>query len=162
MREENDPKRRDGVLGQDIVATLRMLECAKADGTLIVRTNDKEAFFALRRGLVLSAHSLVGERTGDSLVRKGALSPQTLESALSLQRRKRVSQPLASLLVSLGVVQDSAALEVLEEQCAKLLAECRDWDPQHLDFEYSLPEQSEFALVHDGFSVEDLLDRVAG
>lgn len=146
-------------IGHDLISTLRMLERAHADGTLIVRTESNEALFAMNRGLILSSHTQTGRRIGEELVTRGAIAPSTLANALSLQKRKLVPQPLGSLLVSLGVVTDIAAREVLEAQCVEALQECLGWAGLQLDFVYGHHPAPE-SVVHRGMSVEALLERV--
>jgi len=142
----------------DLETAMRELSGSEASGILSVRCGESEARFFFSDGRIVGAAARDMTKFGRALVERGRISEAILESALSLQKRKKNPEPLAALLVSLGVVSAYDARQVLREQCFAVFAECRAWSPCKLEFAKGTISTNGIHLV---VRVADLLRQAA-
>ena len=147
------------MIGGSLPAALQALCGARSSGILTVTSEGRAARFALHKGQFLYASSDSVRRLGDAMIAKGHVTPETLESVLIHQRRKKKRQLIGMVLLELGLVTREIATAELEEQIYEVLCEVLEWDEGHYDFE-SLPNEFEGILM-PGCTLESQLIRIA-
>lgn len=137
-------------------AALEMMSQAKYSGVLTITSADRVAWMAMRKGRILYATSATTAKLGDSLVAKGVLSQEVLESVLRLQRRKRVHHLMATILVELGLLSTEAASFEIGSQVRRVFHDVLTWEKAELMFEsWEAPPSCQVLPAED--RVESLL-----
>jgi hypothetical protein len=144
----------------DLDLVLRLLGRTGASGIVTLEGPAGEVQLVLVGGTVLHATSPGTPKLGEALVARGVLSRDVLENALSHQRRKKVKQPLVTILLELGVVSREIAESEIEHRIADVLLEALSWERAGLRFEPAYVS-SERVLLPESCQVESLLDRLA-
>lgn len=147
------------MIGGSLPAALQALTGARSSGILTVTSEGLTARFALHKGQFLYASSDTVRRLGDAMLAKGHVTPETLESVLLHQRRKKKRQLIGMVLLELGLVTREIATAELEEQIYEVLREVLEWDQGEYAFE-SLPNDFEGVLM-PGCTLETQLIRIA-
>ncbi len=144
----------------DIALVLRLMGRAKASGIVTLSGSLGEAHIVLVEGAVLHATSTATQKLGESLVARGVVTKDVLEDALRHQRRKKVKQPLGTILLELGVVSKAVAESEIEMQIIRVLVDALAWPGSTLRFE---PVQVSVGhmLFPDSCQLETLLARLA-
>jgi len=141
-------------------AALQMMAKAKSSGSLSIRDGEKMVLILIAQGHIVFASSTSGARLGDSMVEKGVLGEEELAQALAVQKRKKVKQPLATILHELGLVSREAAGVIVEQQIYEVLREAMSWTRGKLDFE-PMTEGFDNVIRPESCSVERVLLRLA-
>ncbi len=120
---------------QRVDGTLRMLEHARATGLLRIESAHKQVYIGIDRGRVVFARGMGVPRLGEALRASGAISMAALDSALALQSRKSMREPLGRLLFSLRLVSEDAIALALADQFDRALDACEELIHPTLRFE---------------------------
>jgi len=124
-----------GELAEGVVpGLLRELYVGRRNGTLHFQKGDESQRVRVRRGHIVNAHSsVVTERLGDILVKRGLLSPGDLARATDVvvKEKKRLGQ----VLVDLGLIDQSGLEDAVALHVHELLAKVFTWDEGTYAFE---------------------------
>ena len=144
----------------ELALALRLMGHAKASGYVTLKGESGEAHLTLVKGAVLHATSTGTPKLGEALVGRGVITPDVLENALRLQKRKKVKQPLGTILLELGVVSKSVAESEVETQIMRVLVDALSWHGCTLRFE---PKKvsADGIVFPDSCQLESLLARLA-
>lgn len=124
-----------GSLGSvGLPGAMRMLGKSGTSGVLTVCEGEKMARVLLHDGKVVYATSNVSHPLGSNLIAKGLLSRENLERVLVHQRRKKVKQPIGTILHELGLVGRAVAESEVEEQILRVLQVVVAWRESTIDF----------------------------
>lgn len=145
-------------VGISVAAALRMLANARAEGAFLVRAAGREASFFFSAGKLVGAHSPFGAGLGQRLVDQG-LPREMLDRALSVQRRKRVREPIGQILAELGLVPEEQVREALIAHLVTVYEECLGWGEGSLSFD---PRPVRDHKLSPSLSVDDLVSRASG
>jgi hypothetical protein len=146
-------------LRDSIPTVMRALAQAKNSGMLRVRGKDTAAEFMFFRGDILWARSSTGKQLGAALTERGAISESDLAGVLALQKRKKQRQPMATILVELGLVDREVVEVEIQVQVLEVLRAVFDWGGGEYEFDaLNIKDgvQPDFALPRSG-KVEALL-----
>jgi hypothetical protein len=100
---------------------LQLLQLAQADGRLeLTRPGETAELFFERGRPVFARTSGATVRAGEVLVHRGHLTPEALERALSLQRR-RPGERLGALLVASGLVTPQHVQQAVHETLRRIV-----------------------------------------
>jgi hypothetical protein len=150
-----------GVMIQaDLALVLRLMGRAKSSGVVTLSGPSGEAHIVVVDGAVLHATSTATPRLGESLVARGVITKDVLEDALRHQRRKKVKQPLATILLELGVVSKAVAESEIEMQIIRVLVDALAWQGCTLRFEPA-NVTADHVLFPESCQLETLLLRLA-
>jgi hypothetical protein len=113
---------------------MRLLGKSGTSGVLTVTDGEKVARILLHDGKVVYATSNVSHPLGTSFIAKGLISQEDLETVLVHQRRKKVKQPLGTILHELGLVGREVAASEIEEQILHVLQAVVRWKESKIEF----------------------------
>ena len=119
----------------ELPTALELLSRARSTGILTITGEKGVATIAMVEGGVLFASSHGTPRLGEFLVEKGIVEQKDLEAVLKLQRRKKVSQLLGTILMDLGLVSQEAAELGIESQITQVLLDVLSWRDGEFRFE---------------------------
>jgi hypothetical protein len=119
----------------ELPTALELLSRARSTGILTITGEKGVATIAMVEGGVLFASSHAAPRLGEFLVDKGIVEQKDLEAVLKLQRRKKVSQLLGTILMDLGLVSREAAELGIEAQITQVLLDVLSWKDGEFRFE---------------------------
>jgi Domain of unknown function (DUF4388) len=119
----------------ELPTALELLSRARSTGILTITGEKGVATIAMVEGGVLFASSHATPRLGEFLVEKGIVEQKDLEAVLKLQRRKKVSQLLGTILMDLGLVSQEAAELGIESQITQVLLDVLSWRDGEFRFE---------------------------
>jgi hypothetical protein len=149
-----------GSLGSvGLPGAMRMLGKSGTSGVLTVSDGDKVARVLIHDGKVVYATSNASHPLGASFIAKGLLSQENLERVLLHQRRKKVKQPIGTILNELGLVDREVAASEIEEQILHVLQGVVRWKESAIDFRPVKGVPRGIVLPHCG-DIEKLLLRV--
>jgi len=144
----------------DLATLLRLMSLAQASGVVTLSGEAGEAQLVLVGGAVLHATSSATPKLGEALVARGVITTDVLEAALRHQRRKKVKQPLGTILLELGVVSRAVAESEIEMQVTRVLMDAFSWQGCTLRYEPALVDAKN-VLFPDSCQLETLLARIA-
>jgi hypothetical protein len=144
----------------DLALVLRLMSQAGASGVITLSGPPGEAHIVLVHGAVLHATSSATPKLGEALVARGVVTKDVLEDALRHQRRKKVKQPLGTILLELGVVSRAVAESEIEMQIIRVLVDALSWQGCSLRFEPA-DVSAKHILFPDSCQLETLLARLA-
>lgn len=144
----------------DLAVVLRLMGLAQASGAVTLKAEAGEARLVLASGAVLHATSSGTPRLGDALVARGVITKERLEDALRHQRRKKVKQPLGTILLELGMLTQAVAEFEVEMQAVRVLVDVFSWQGCTLRYEPELVDARN-ALLPESCRLEALLARIA-
>ncbi len=147
------------LMGRALPATLKMLSAAGTSCVLSVTSEENVATIALTKGKIAWATSNSTKRIGDVLVEKGFVNREVLGVVLSIQKRKRMRQPVCTILCELGLISPELAEAEIEAQTTEVLVDVLGWGRGTLRVEPV--DSSESTTVFVDQSVETMLIRVA-
>jgi hypothetical protein len=139
---------------------LQLLAHAKASGLVNICSGNRRATMVLIDGRVLHATSSTTTRLGESLVDRGVVTKQVLDRVLQMQRRKKMKQPLGTILTELGLISQAVAEAEIETQIARVLKEVTSWERCKLTLE-PMEASAEAVLFPESCELEVLLSRLA-
>ena len=139
----------------DLRNTLRMIVETKATGILTFSDAGDNSRIVFDRGEVVAASSSRHFQIGQGLVASGQVSQSLLDTALSVQRRKKQKAPLGEILVSLGVVAADDVRKVLKLHWRAVLRHCLETGGGTFDFTKESISDGDVAAR---FSVGELLE----
>ncbi len=119
----------------ELPTALELLSRARSTGILTITGEKGVATIAMVEGGVLFASSHGALRLGEFLVEKGIVEQKDLEAVLKLQRRKKVTQLLGTILLDLGLVSQEAAELGIEAQITQVLLDVLSWKDGEFRFE---------------------------
>jgi len=119
----------------ELPTALELLSRARSTGILTITGEKGVATIAMVEGGVLFASSHGTPRLGEFLVEKGIIEAKDLEAVLKLQRRKKVSQLVGTILMDLGLVSQEAAELGIEAQITQVLLDVLSWRDGEFRFE---------------------------
>ena len=122
-------------LQESIPVVMRALAQASNSGVLRIRGTNTEAELMFYRGDVMWARMTDGKRLGEALEERGAINSEQLAAALAVQKRKKKRQPLATILVELGLVDPDVISTELEVQVLDVLRTVFSWGGGEYTFE---------------------------
>lgn len=138
---------------EDIVQILAM---SRRTGKLVLTRGPAKAAIAFRDGdIVCAAFDGYREPLGQMLSSRGLVTEETLNQALTVQRRWMPWRFLGSLLVEMGAIRSEELDQVVRDQVEQILGELLAWDSGLFKFEALADEQDlteEFGGVHLLFS----------
>ena len=106
------------LMGRALPATLKMLSAAGTSCVLSVTSEENVVTIALTKGKIAWATSNSTKRIGDVLVEKGFVNREVLGVVLSIQKRKRMRQPVCTILCELGLISPELAEAEIEARKA--------------------------------------------
>jgi len=139
---------------------LQLLGRARASGLVTLKSEEHEARLVLAEGGILHASSTTTARLGESLIERGVITRAVLEDALRHQRRKKVKQPLGTILHELGVLTRAMAEAEVEMQITRVLRDVFAWPMSRLHFE-PMEVDARHVLVPEACQLELVLHRLA-
>ncbi len=119
----------------ELPTALELLSRARSTGILTITGERGVATIAMVEGGVLFASSHGTPRLGEFLVEKGIIEAKDLEAVLKLQRRKKVTQLMGTILMDLGLVSQEAAELGIEAQITQVLLDVLSWKDGEFRFE---------------------------
>jgi len=122
-------------LRESIPTVMRALAQASNSGILHVRGRDASAEFRFYRGEIVSASSTNSKPLGEALTDRGAITGIDLKGVLSLQRRKKQRQPMATILVELGLIEKSVVETEIQIQVLDVLSDVLGWGAGEYSFD---------------------------
>jgi len=122
-------------LRESIPTVMRALAQAANTGILHIRGRDASAEFRFFRGEIVCARSTNAKPLGEALTERGAISASDLQGVLSLQRRKKQHQPMATILVELGLIDKSVVETEIQIQVLEVLTDVLGWGSGEYRFE---------------------------
>jgi hypothetical protein len=122
-------------LRESIPTVMRALAQASNSGILHVRGRDASAEFRFFRGDIVSARSSNSMPLGEALTARGAITGSDLQGVLSLQRRKKQRQPMATILVELGLIDQAVVETEIQIQVLGVLTDVLSWGSGEYSFE---------------------------
>jgi len=122
-------------LRNTIPVVMRALAQAKNSGVLRVRSDDAEAELMFFQGEVIWARSSSAKRLGEALEERGAISATDLKGVLAMQKRKLKKQPIATILLGLGLVERDVAETEIEMQALDVIRLMFEWESGEYTFE---------------------------
>jgi len=114
-------------LRQEIPTVLRALAQARNTGVLRVTAADAEAEVMLIKGEVAWARACGAKQLGAAFVDRCAISPADLKGVIAIQKRKKVHQPIATILLEMGLVERDVAETEIEIQVLEVLRLILGW-----------------------------------
>ena len=129
-------------LRESIPTVMRALAQASNTGILHIRGRDASAEFRFFRGEIVSATSSNSRPLGEALIRRGAITDSDLTGVLALQRRKKQRQPMATILVELGLIQQDVVETEIQCQVLGVLSDVLDWGGGEYSFDAKAPERN--------------------
>jgi len=144
----------------DLALVLRLMGRAGASGVVTLSGASGEAHVVLVEGAVLHATSTATPKLGESLVARGVITKDVLEDALRHQRRKKVKQPLGTILLELGVVSKAVAESEIELQIIRVLVDALAWEGCTLRYEPA-NVSADHVVFPESCQLETLLARLA-
>lgn len=148
------------VSGVAFPEVLQMMSMARCSGILNIRSGDNVASVAVCNGNVLYASSNRKGRLGDFLVQSGAIGAERLDAVLSLQRRKRVKQPLGTICSEFGLVPREQLEPAIHSQIVRVCQDILDWDSGTFEFE-PIDDLDRKTGLHGGVAIQSLLLQIA-
>jgi hypothetical protein len=144
---------------------LQLLAHNRSSGKLTITRASGQAVLVLRDGrIVYAATNALRDTLGNMLVRRGVVSPQTLERALEVQSRSPEEVRLGSVLMEMGVVSREVLESVIRDQTGAVLEELLTWRSGFFRFEArpiedrrEIEVQAGDLLMSSGFNVERIL-----
>ena len=122
-------------LRESIPVVMRALAQAQNSGILRVRGKDAEAELMFFKGQVLWARHSDGKRLGEALEERGAITAEQIEGVLRVQKRKKTKQPIATILVELGLVDADVITTELDIQVLEVIRAMFSWGAGEYAFE---------------------------
>ncbi len=105
-------------------------------GVLRVQRGDEEGLIAFRAGKVIYAASpSVRESLGSRLLARGLISAAELTDALAKQTAGEEKTRLGTILVQMGVLEQTRLEDAIKEQFAQVISEFILWDEGIFEFE---------------------------
>ena len=124
-----------GSLGSmGLPVAMKLLGKSGTSGVLTVTDGEKVARILLHGGNVVYATSNVSHPIGANFIAKGLISQEHLEGVLVHQRRKKVKQPIGTILHELGLVGREVAASEVEEQILHVLQAVVRWKGSKIEF----------------------------
>jgi len=120
---------------QSVPAVLQMMGGAGCTGIVRIEGNVGKAEIGIRDGHVVYAKSDRAPGLGDSLVSQGLIHPQVVEDVLRVQRRKKIRQPLGTVLAELGLVSREEIEAGVVNYVKGILVDVMSWGDAGLNFE---------------------------
>lgn len=111
----------------DLPGILGSLSGQREAGLLTLTGAETTARLRIQDGYVLGASSDGESPLGEALVAAG-IDPAHVEGALSIQRRKKIPQPLGSLLVDLDLACRHEVERAVEVHVIEILRDILAWD----------------------------------
>src|SRR5215470_1712253 len=122
---------------QDLSAidVLQILSLSKRTGILTIDSPKGKSNILFKNGMIISAssHSAEGKNLGQTLVERQLLSPSRLAQLLELQKQ-RGNEPLGSILLEAGVIQEEALREIIKDGIRETLRELKSLSEGHFRF----------------------------
>jgi len=123
---------------QDLSAIdiLQILILSKRTGVLTIDSTQGKSNVLFKNGMILSASSPSGrnKNLGQRLIEGRLLNPSRLEEFLELQKQ-RGNEPLGSILLEAGVVQEETLREIIKEGIRETLHELKAITEGHFSFQ---------------------------
>ncbi|GAB6062115.1 DUF4388 domain-containing protein [Deferrisoma palaeochoriense] len=142
---------------RDLAHLLQVVGSSRKSGVLEIRHEDRVARLVFRDGRLIRAESNQRHpEIGELLVRAGALSPQDLQRALTLQRATGEDRRLGTLLCEEFGVAPEAIQEVLARQFREIVFDVLRWPGGRFRFEFGAPDEvmDRFSLNPSAFILE--------
>ncbi|AJE03685.1 DUF4388 domain-containing protein [Geobacter pickeringii] len=115
---------------------LQIVSLSRKSGILRLRSRGREGILFFRLGQVIQAtSSSQSESIGEALVRRGAIEPAKLRSALDLQAREGHRERLGAILVRYFDVPPAVIEETVREQIEDVVYALFGWIEGTFDFE---------------------------
>ena len=127
-------------LRESIPTVMRALAQAKNTGILHVRGRDSESEIMFVAGDVIWARASTARFLGEALEERGELSADDLKGVLAMQKRKKQRQPIATILLELGLIDREVVETELEIQILDVLRQLFEWGSGEYNFEALLLE----------------------
>lgn len=134
-------------LRESVPTVMRALAQAGNSGVLRVRGRDAEAEVMFFHGDVVWARSSSARCLGEALTERGAISASDLQGVLAMQKRKKQRQPIATILLGLGLVNREVAETEIEIQVLDVLRMIFDWGSGEYGFEAARMTRDELAGI---------------
>jgi len=148
------------VSGVAFPEVLQMMSMARCSGILNIKTGDSVASIAVCNGNILYASSNRKGRLGDYLLQAGVIGADRLDAVLSLQRRKRVKQPLGTICSELGLVPRDQLEPAVHAQIVRVCQDILEWENGSFEFEPIEDLQTKTGLS-GGVAIQSLLLNIA-
>lgn len=160
LRRKIDAQRREAsreflkkTAGSELLHILvAVLSSGKKSGKLIIENqkNDIRSELTLNAGnLVHASSTMYSDRFGDLLVKKGVITPDDLQQALSTQKEDR-SKRLGQILVEMELISEETIPLMIYHQIECVLYEVLSWSEAKFYFEASKEKsQTDFVIYAD-------------
>jgi len=122
-------------LRESIPTVMRALAQARNNGVLHIRGRDAEAEIMFVAGEIVWARASTARRLGEALEERGEISANDLLGVLAIQKRKKQRQPIATILIELGLLDREVAETEIEIQILDVLRLVFDWGGGEYNFE---------------------------
>jgi hypothetical protein len=135
---------------------LHLLASNSKSGSLRLTQPRGEGLIVLRRGkIIYAASDSMRETLGSMLLSRNLIDEEQLACALKSQVRSEKELRLGPILVSSGVVSQSAIEEVVGEQTQKVLAEFLNWKTGFFRFDsFEVPNCGEVEVAAPDFLID--------
>ena len=146
-------------LRSSIPTVMRALAQARNTGVLHIRGCEADGELRFFRGEIVSARASTIQPLGNALAERGAITQTELTSVLALQRRKKQFQPMATILVSFGIVDEDVVATEIQRQVQAVLEDVLTWGAGEYSFEakpVADDSKPNFTLPYSG-SVDEIL-----
>lgn len=128
---------------------LQIVHLSKKSGILNLESGAGSGRIVFHDGQILYASMQGKEMLGERLIREGKLMEGDLETALRIQKDRKVYQPLGSILTENRFIEKDVLENLIQSLIKEVIYELLSWDEGAFRFEPELPTHN----VHQGMSV---------
>lgn len=113
----------------------QIIHLSKKTGVLSVEHPDSKGRIVFHDGQILYASLQNREKLGERLIREGLIKEKDLETALLIQKDRKVYEPLGAILAENKFIEKNAMEEILREQLKEVVYELLSWEEGNFKFE---------------------------
>jgi CheY-like chemotaxis protein len=139
---------------------LQIVSLSRKSGILLLEREGQQGKIIIRQGKVIQTISpRQGRSLGELLTARGLVRPDDLKKALEIQRGGAGSQLLGSILVELGVIDQTSLEKVVTEQIEDAIVFFLSWREGTFSFELAeIKGRGEFSVDPQAFILERGID----
>lgn len=119
----------------------QIIHLSKKTGVLTVENSSGKGRIVFRDGQILYASLQSWEKLGERLIKEGLIKEKDLETALRIQKDRKVHEPLGSILSETKLIDKDVLEGILREQLKEIIYELLSWEEGGFKFEPEKPTQ---------------------
>ncbi|MHB8482458.1 MAG: DUF4388 domain-containing protein [Nitrospiria bacterium] len=134
---------------------LQILSLSKRSGELSIKRKEESGYVFFSKGQIIFGSLPSLGSFGPILVKRGVISQELFEKAVSLQKEQNIKKPIGTILCELGVSKELIEKE-LRRHITAVVKEFFSWKKGFFHFELGLPGDESIVFA-SGMSAEYLL-----